>query len=77
MFLGMFWIFLAKVTPQPLEQPVPMLCHPQSKEVLSHVCVELTMLHTAAIAPCPVTGYHWNEPGPILDSDLLDIYKHW
>ena len=39
-------------------QPVPVLCHPQSKEVLPHVQMELPMLQFVPIAPCPVAGHH-------------------
>ena len=39
-------------------QPVPVLCHPQSEEVLPHVQTELPMLQFMPIAPCPVTGHH-------------------
>jgi len=39
-------------------QPVPALCHPQSKEVLLQLQMELLMLEFVLIAPCPVTGHH-------------------
>jgi len=39
-------------------QPVPVLCHPQSKEVLPHVQMELPILQFVPIAPCPVSGNH-------------------
>jgi len=39
-------------------QPVPVLRHPQSEEVLPHVQLELPMLQFVPIAPCPVTGHH-------------------
>jgi len=38
-------------------QPVPVLCHPQTKGVLPHVQTEL-MLQFVPVAPCPVTGHH-------------------
>ena len=47
-------------------QPVPGLRHPQREEVLPHVQVELPLLQFVPIAPCPVTGHHWKESGPIL-----------
>jgi len=34
-------------------QPVPVLHHPQSEEVLRHVEMELPVLHFVPIAPCP------------------------
>jgi len=40
------------------EQPVPVLHHPQCKDVLTHVQLELPMLQYVPIAPCPVTGHH-------------------
>ena len=39
-------------------QPVPVLCHPLSKEVLPRVQMELPMLQFVPAAPCPVTGHH-------------------
>lgn len=45
--------------------PVPELWHPQSKEVFLHVQVELRIFQFVHIAPCPVTGHHWKESGPI------------
>ena len=47
-------------------QPVLVLCHPQREEVLPHVQMELPMLQFVPIAPCPVSGHHWKESGPIL-----------
>jgi len=40
-------------------QPVTVLCHSQSKEVLPHVQVELLLLRIVPISPCPVAGHHW------------------
>ena len=42
----------------PSGQPVPVLCHPQSEEVLPHVQTELPMLQFVPVAPCPVAGHH-------------------
>ena len=39
-------------------QPVPVLHHPQNKEVLPHVQTEIPMLQFVPVAPCPVTGNH-------------------
>jgi len=39
-------------------QPVPVLCHPQSEEVLPHVQLEFPVLQCVPIAPCPVAGHH-------------------
>ena len=37
-------------------QPVPVLRHPQTEEVLPHVQTELPLLQFVPIAPCPVAG---------------------
>jgi len=42
----------------PSGQPVPMLCHPQSKEVLPRGQVELPLLQFVPIASRPVAGHH-------------------
>jgi len=42
-------------------QPVPVLRHPQSEEVLPHVQTELAKLQFVPVAPCPVTGHPWKE----------------
>jgi len=55
-------------------QPVPMLHHPQSKEVLPHVQMELLMLQFVPLAPCPVAGHHCKEFGPILLTPILQIF---
>jgi len=39
-------------------QPVLVLRHPQSEEVLPYVQTELPLLQFVPIAPCPVTGHH-------------------
>ena len=39
-------------------QPAPVLCHPQSEEVLPHVQLELPLLQFVPIALCPVAGHH-------------------
>jgi len=55
-------------------QPVPVLCHPQREEVLPHVQTELPLLQFVPIAPCPVAGHYWKEPGPILLALTLQIF---
>ena len=55
-------------------QPVPGLCHPQSQEVLLHVQVEFPMFQFVPVAPCPVTGHHWKESGPILLTPTIKIF---
>ena len=55
-------------------QPVPVLRHPQSEEVLPHVQTELPMPQFVPIAPCPVTGHYWKELGPILLTPTLQIF---
>ena len=47
-------------------QPGPGLRHPQREEVLPPVQLELPLLQFVPVAPCPVTGHHWKESGPIL-----------
>jgi len=53
-----FGVSPEKETPQPLVQPVPVLCHPESKEILPHVQMKLLMPHFVPAAPCPVAGHH-------------------
>ena len=56
-------------------QPVPVLCHPQSEEVLPHVQMELPVPQFVPVAPCPVPGHHWKESGPVLLTPTLQIFK--
>jgi len=56
-------------------QPVPGLCHPQREEVLPRVQMELPLLHFVPVAPCPVTGHHWKESGPVLLTPTLQIFR--
>ena len=58
----------------PSAQPVPVLCHPQSEVVLPHVQLELPMPQFVPITPCPVTGHHRKELGPILLTPTLQIF---
>jgi len=58
----------------PPGQPGPGLRHPQREEVLPHVQLELPLLQFVLIAPCPVTGHHWKESGPILLTPTLEIF---
>ena len=49
----------------PSGQPLLVLHHPQSKEVLPHVQMELPMLQFVPVAPHLVTGHHrkvWPHP---------------
>jgi len=55
-------------------QPVPVLCHPQSKVFLSRVQTELPMLQFMPVAPCPVAGHHWKGFRPILLTPTLKIF---
>jgi len=55
-------------------QPGPGLHHPQREEVLPHVQMELPVLQFVPIAPCPVTGHHWKESGPILLTPTLQLF---
>ena len=55
-------------------QPVPVLSHPQSEEIVPHVQTELPMLQFVPIASCPVTGHHWEGCGPILLTPTLKMF---
>ena len=55
-------------------QPVPVFCHPRCEEVFSRIYVEPFMFQLVPIAPCPVIGCHWKEPGSILMSLTLYIF---
>jgi len=55
-------------------QPVPVLCRPQSEEVLPRVHTELPVLQLVPIAPCPVTGHYRKESGPLLLTPTLQIF---
>ena len=56
-------------------QPGPGLCHPQREEVLPRVQLELPLLQFGPVAPCPVTGHHWKESGPVLLTPTLQIFR--
>ena len=58
----------------PSGQPVPVLHHPQSEEILPRVQMELPMLQFVPVAPCPVAGHHRKESGPILLTLTLEIF---
>ena len=60
--------------PSPSGQPVPGLRPPQKEEVLPHLQLDLPLLQFVPIAPCPVTGHHWKEFGPILLTPTLQIF---
>jgi len=55
-------------------QPVPVLRHPQREEVLPHIQLKLPVLQFVPVAPCPVTGHHWKESGPVLLTPTLQIF---
>jgi len=55
-------------------QPVPVLHRPQREEVLPHVQLELPVLQFVPVAPCPVTGHHCKESGPVLLTHTLQIF---
>ena len=55
-------------------QPVPVLHHPQSKEVFPHVQMELLILQFVPVATRPVAGHHWKEFGPILLTPTLQVF---
>jgi len=54
-------------------QPVPVLSHPQSENVLPHFQLELPVPQFVPIAPCPVAGHHRKQSGPILLTPTLNI----
>jgi len=45
-------------------QPVPVLCHSNSEEDLSHVCMELSVFQFLLIVPCTTVVHHWKESAP-------------
>ena len=47
-------------------QPVPVLGHPHSEKVFPDVQREPPVFQSVPIAPGPVTGHHWKEPGCLL-----------
>ena len=51
-------------------QPVPVLRHPQTVEVLPHVQLFLCL----SSSPCSVAGHHCKESGPILLTPTLKIF---
>ena len=55
-------------------KPVSVLCHPQSKEVLPHVQLEILMLQLVPTDPYPVTGHYWKELGLILLTPTLKTF---
>ena len=56
-------------------QPVPVLSHPQSVEVLPHFWLELPVLQFVPIAPCPVAEPYWKELDPVLLTPTLNWVK--
>ena len=50
------------------------LSHPHSKEGFPRVQTELPVLQFVPVAPCPVTGHHWKESGPVLLTPTLQIF---
>lgn len=58
----------------PSGQPVQLLCHPHSKKKFSLVCIELPEFQFLPIAPRPVAGYCWQEPGFWVQAIYLFIY---
>ena len=55
-------------------QPVPVLHHPHSTEVLPGVLKEPPILQFVPIAPCPGTGHHWKESDFILIVPSLQVF---
>lgn len=73
---GELWLSLEKDTPQHLGQPIPMLSHPQTKEVFLHLQMwELPVFHFSPVALHPVTGHLWKETSPILWVPIFKIFK--
>ena len=64
-------------------QPVPVLRHPQSEEVLPHVQTELPMLQFVPIAPYPVAGQNqhvkcWGYTEVFFNTGCdLEFHLHW
>lgn len=68
-----FWIFPEKKTPWALWVALPVFCHPHSKELFSHVQVELSMYLFLPIASCAIIWHRQEEPGCILLVPSLQI----
>lgn len=45
--------------------PVLMFCYSLSEKVASYIKIEFLSVQFMSIAPSPVTGYHWGEPGSV------------
>lgn len=58
-------------------QPLPVLYHSQSTEVLPGVWSEPPVCHFVSIASCFVTGHHWKEPSSYFHSPgvYIDIFE--
>lgn len=50
---------------------VPGLCPPQSKEIFPHIEMDFLVFQFVPVAPCPIAGHHWKEPGPIVQTPAL------
>ena len=61
-------------TPQPLWAACPRALSPLSKEVFPHIQVEVPVWQFVPVAPCPVTGHHRKEPGPVLLALVLKVF---
>ena len=57
-------------------QPVAVLHHPHSTELLPGVPRVLPVLHFVSIASCPVTVHHWTEPASVLFEPFLQVFIH-
>lgn len=56
-----------------LLQLVLLLGHPYSRNMFPGVQVEHHVFQFAPTASCPVTGYHWNDPGSIFFKSSLQV----
>lgn len=56
------------------EQPVAVLSQPYTKEVFTHTQMELPVFLFVPIAPCQVTGHHWEKSGLILLTATLRVF---
>lgn len=55
-------------------QPVPVLCHPQRKEVFPHIQMKHPVFQFVPVVPCLVTWHHWKGFWPIILTPAQKIF---
>ena len=56
--------------------PVLVVSHPHSEKKIPYVQRDPPVFPWVPIASCPVTGYHWKEPGSILFAPSLQVFVY-